>query len=1288
MEEVMSASQATSGLLMECDEEELEVWPLPTQEQEEEQDGHHEAAEAPAVPAEEGEQLVRVIPIPAALDTQPSEASPQCPQASRGLGFLLNGRPVAPQPGGGGTELKLRCHPGGSASGFTVLQQVPVTLTIHSAAGPRRVSTLATFTPPAAPPLVAPPPPAEPDTDPTLLITGVVSGEEAEKVLSDHNVNFTPQTVSPSLPVLRTPPSTLTPPTRSPQAPPLLQISPLAPPPASNSLAAPPKLLRRGVLGPAAPPDCPACGSPFKIVTKLRGFMCSCSLELALSLRHISRLKQRHGRSRDLARGRSSRSSRDALTSRGSKSKVVSPAQRANHRPAADLSPAAGSEEDCSSEQDQQGALLGCSDGKLVVLVEDFYYGTDEGRGLTHTARPEKAVGPYHCMTCPKTLRSNIKLMAHMQHHVKWLTQHDAHMEPLTSCQHCFRHFSSPFTLQCHLEAVHSQRQSTAKCQICELAFEDELAFLTHMKNTHKPGEMPYACQVCDFRSSFYSAVVSHFREAHAHSKNLLCPYCLKVMRVSSAYQQHFARHQRKHVFGCDKCRLQFLYLKERCEHKVQHHRTHIRPAPLNGLRPGTRVLVRTFSVVRGAADDDSVKKPSAPCKVIDVHSGSLQQPAKRTPVESLGAVNMQRAAAGSERPPLCLECVHSVLDFTIHFPSRVHCSLCSFQTCCSRAYANHMISNHVTPPSNHKYQSLFQSCSRLQDRLQCMSCTFSTNIGEMMADHLANHPEHHTCTFTHSSVAAGGKRQAAHDPLSAASPPERRSFPSASDGEGGAFVPIHLFPFGTSSTQLSVKPLAAPSPLSTPPAVSIKFLGPPPPAKEAAAAPLSAEQLAVVLFSLCHGVPRAAQRYATPPPLIQAWMLQAAQERAGRPWNWDTDRIAEWVLGQREQQLWVCEDQLLQAAAEAVGEGGERRRLYRWAVDLLLHHSLGLHAAAAAAAAGHRTLPRNVFESCRIFTRFLQRQVESNKLQPSSIGTMDELSVFIDREQFAAQDPAAFQLFAAQSTEEKLQFDIVLSGLADGTFLPPVLFLRGQPPVLPEGFPDNVLLEARPKLLPDQRRLSLWLRKVWRPQVERLGSGRSLLIMDTHRGHMKDKFLYELHAHSVPAVVPIGCSCRLQPLDVCVTPVVREFLQARWSQLLSRGGAEGLSLDHLALTVACWLSEVASTLSDMPHLLHRSFSIAARAPRDDHSQEAARMIRTLTEALIGPAEADGAGEGDGAAEGDGAPEEALQAKPLTEENEEQEVQRSSSLQELHQVFDGDSDPDSFHGFEDREMDE
>lgn len=61
-------------------------------------------------------------------------------------------------------------------------------------------------------------------------------------------------------------------------------------------------------------------------------------------------------------------------------------------------------------QHDQDEPLhTGNPQGKLVIMVEDFYYGSTPQPPVTsqQSAQPECA-GPYDCVHCPKTLHNNI----------------------------------------------------------------------------------------------------------------------------------------------------------------------------------------------------------------------------------------------------------------------------------------------------------------------------------------------------------------------------------------------------------------------------------------------------------------------------------------------------------------------------------------------------------------------------------------------------------------------------------------------------------------------------------------------------------------------------------------------------------------------------------------------------------------------------------------------------------------------------------------------------------------
>ncbi|XP_039318417.2 zinc finger protein 280B [Saimiri boliviensis] len=223
-----------------------------------------------------------------------------------------------------------------------------------------------------------------------------------------------------------------------------------------------------------------------------------------------------------------------------------------------------------------------------VMLLSDFYYGQHKGDG-----QPEqKTHTTFKCLSCLKVLK-NVKFMNHVKHHLEFEKQRNDSWENHTTCQHCQRQFPTPFQLQCHIEIVHTAQEPSTVCKICELSFETDQVLLQHMKDHHKPGEMPYVCHVCHYRSSFFADVETHFRTCHENTKNLLCPFCLKIFKTATPYMCHYRGHWGKNVHQCSKCRLQFLTFKEKMEHKTQCHQTFKKPKQLEGLPPETKVIIQ-----------------------------------------------------------------------------------------------------------------------------------------------------------------------------------------------------------------------------------------------------------------------------------------------------------------------------------------------------------------------------------------------------------------------------------------------------------------------------------------------------------------------------------------------------------------------------------------------------------------------------------------------------------------------------------------------------------------------
>ncbi|KAK0136862.1 Zinc finger protein 280D [Merluccius polli] len=395
---------------------------------------------------------------------------------------------------------------------------------------------------------------------------------------------------------------------------------------------------------------------------------------------------------------------------------------------------------------------------KHILLVNEFYYGRVEGNWQMQ--RPEhKTNTTFKCQSCLKVLKNNIRFMNHMKHHLELEKQCSESWESHTTCQHCYRQYLTPFQLQCHVERAHSLLASSTNCKICELAFETEQVLLEHMKDTHKPGEMPYMCQVCNFRSSFFMEVEAHFKVAHNNTKDLLCPFCLKVLRSGHSYMQHYMKHQKKGIHRCGKCRLNFLTYKERVDHKINYHKTFKKPKALDGLPPGTKVTIRASlsgnvasynpspsGLAHEAKNPKPAKSKPNPSQVLgkDKPTQPKKQQEKRASKKNLALKNT-RIGGG---PHTCIECSTEIKDFFSHYPMISNCGACNYQTSCKVSISNHMIRYHSTISKDRFRKMGNQRNPNPSIRaLTCLNCRFLVGAlqGDKMSKHLIENP-HHMC--------------------------------------------------------------------------------------------------------------------------------------------------------------------------------------------------------------------------------------------------------------------------------------------------------------------------------------------------------------------------------------------------------------------------------------------------------------------------------------------------------------------------------------------------------------
>ncbi|NXY12241.1 POGZ protein, partial [Pteruthius melanotis] len=431
----------------------------------------------------------------------------------------------------------------------------------------------------------------------------------------------------------------------------------------------------------------------------------------------------------------------------------------------------------------------------------------------------------------------------------------------------------------------------------------------------------------------------------------------------------------------------------------------------------------------------------------------------------------------------------------------------------------------------------------------------------------------------------------------------------------------------------------------------------------------LSVKKLRVVLFALCSSTERAAEHFRSPPRRIRRWLrrCRALPEPGGRYLSREAEeKLAEWVLTQREQQLPVNEETLFQKATK-IGralEGGFRIS-YEWAVRFMLRHHLSPHTRRAVA----HPLPPEVQGNAGAFVEFVRRQIRTRRLPPAMIGAVDEVSLFLDAEVLGGDDRKENALQTVGNGEPWCE--LVLSALADGRLLPALVTARGRPAGPAAPLPGSVLLEAKEGGYGDDELMELWAERVWRKHAERQRGSKGMLLLDCHRAHLSEEVLAALSAAgTLPAVIPAGCSSRAQPLDVCIKRSLKSFLQKKWRERARELADSGCDAAALLPPLLGWLGEALEVIGDSPELVRRSFLVASVLPGPDGDAGSPRRNGDAQEELIA------------------ALEERLKLGKSRESPGKfpKDDEAGADPEILHRLFEGESEAESFYGFEEADL--
>lgn len=227
-------------------------------------------------------------------------------------------------------------------------------------------------------------------------------------------------------------------------------------------------------------------------------------------------------------------------------------------------------------------------------------------------------------------------------------------------------------------------------------------------------------------------------------------------------------------------------------------------------------------------------------------------------------------------------------------------------------------------------------------------------------------------------------------------------------------------------------------------------------------------------------------------------------------------------------------------------------------------------------------------------FLRFVLRMRRMREYSDAEILNMDETPVWFEMPGKSTLTKKGVSEVSVTSTgHEKEKLTVTLAAYADGTKLAPLVHLPGVRPPPKESVPCGVqiyMCGAGKKSWANEESIKFWLSKLYGVNNRR----RRLLVWDAFRGHITSgvKDLVKTRYNSDMAVIPGGCTCKLQPADVSWNRPFKARLAELYDEWLFNGPVDNTRYGNRrppskALLLS-WIKDSWATIT--PEVIRKSF--------------------------------------------------------------------------------------------------
>lgn len=379
-----------------------------------------------------------------------------------------------------------------------------------------------------------------------------------------------------------------------------------------------------------------------------------------------------------------------------------------------------------------------------------------------------------------------------------------------------------------------------------------------------------------------------------------------------------------------------------------------------------------------------------------------------------------------------------------------------------------------------------------------------------------------------------------------------------------------------------------------------------------------AAFKLKVVEYALEHGKRAAGRHFDVDEKCVRRWCGQkehlasaSSTRRAfrGKPCKYPEveNELLSYVTEVRNNGFALSTDMLRFRALELADAKGIPRADFKasagWIRRFMKRKNLSIRRRTTMC----QRLPGEYEDKLLSFQKYVIGLRHKNKYILSQIGNADQTPVWFDSPESCTIDIKGKKSVTVRTTgAERQRCTVMLCITADGRKLPPyVIFKRKTVPK--ELFPRGLIVRAQEKGWMNDALMSDWIRTVWNKRPGAMLAKKSLLVLDSFRGHLTQKVKEELReSRTDMAVIPGGLTGMLQPLDVSVNRPFKVAFRRHYMEWMASANHEKTPTGRLKkaplATVAQWIVSAWDSISS--DLTSKSFKVTGISNNLDGTED------------------------------------------------------------------------------------